>query len=123
MTTTKGRKRSRPRVPRAAVYELVFVVDVSALTESGFVGATEYEGGRVDLEFDDGDAGVFLTPEMAGRLGVREGSPLKISVEGETDQSVDAVVASVGHRLRISNPMAYYSVGKGGGAVIRVRKG
>jgi len=103
--------------------ELVFVVDVSSLTKKGFVGSTKYEGEQVDLEFDDGQVGVFLTSEMAGRLHVRKGSPLLIVVEGEANEVVEASVAAVGKVLRISNPKVYYAVGREGGAVIRVRKG
>ena len=102
--------------------ELVFVVDVSALTKSGFVGSTEYEGTRVDLDFDDGGEGVFLTSEMAGRLHVRKGTRVSLIVEDDTNQVAEVPVASVGKTLRISDPKVYYAIGKEGGAIIRIRK-
>jgi hypothetical protein len=107
----------------AAVAELVFVVDVSSLTDKGFVGTTTYEGKKADLEFDDEDKGVFLTSEMAGRLHVKKGSTLSITVEGETTQLSEAQVASIGKAIRISDAKVYYGVGREGGAVIRIRKG
>ena len=106
----------------APAAELVFVVDVSSLTNKGFVGTTTYEGVQVDLEFDDGSAGVYLTSKMAGRLHVRKGSKLSLALEGETNQLVEVEVAGVGKTIRISDPRVYYGVGREGGAVIRVRK-
>ena len=103
--------------------ELAFVVDVSSLTRKGFIGTTKYEGKQVDLEFDDGTAGVFLTSEMAGRLRVRKGSTLLMVIEGEKNEVVETNFAAVSKAPRISNPKAYYAVGKEGGAVIRIRKG
>ncbi len=103
--------------------EIVFVVDVSSLTKNGFVGTTEYEGKKVELEFDDGSAGVFLTSEMAGRLRVRKGSRISVVIEGERNEVVGAEVAGVGKALRISDAKAYYAVGREGGAIIRIRKG
>jgi ABC-type lipoprotein release transport system permease subunit len=120
---TSGSKRSSPSVATASQAELVFVVDVSSLTKKGFVGTTKYEGKQVDLEFDDGTAGVFLTSEMAGRLRVRKGSTLSIVIEGEKNEIVNANVAAVSKALRISDPKVYYAVGREGGAVIRIRKG
>ena len=119
---TKVPKRSLPRVPSAGLAELVLVVDVSAFTDKGFVGTTRYEGRVVDFEFDDGDAGVSLSSEMAGRLHVRKGSRLSLAVEDESNQTVDSRVASTGKSLRISSAKVYYAVGRGGGAVIRIRK-
>ena len=106
----------------AGLAEIAFVVDVSALTNKGFIGTTRYEGKEIGLDFDDGDAGVFLSSEMAARLGVRKGSQLTILIEGASDQMVEAKVASVGRALRISSAKAYYEVGKEGGAVVRIRK-
>ncbi len=106
----------------AGVAELVFVVDVSALTDSGFIGTTRYEGRKVELDFDDGNAGVFLNAEMAGRLHVKKGSRLSIIIEGETNQVSETKVASVGKSLRISDAKVYYAVGREGGAVLQVRK-
>ncbi len=107
----------------ASKAELVFVVDVSSLTEKGFVGTTKYRGEPVNLEFDDEGEGVFLTSEMAGRLRVRKGSALSVMIEDDRAQAVEATVASVGRRLRISDPKIYYAVGREGGAILRVRKG
>jgi ABC-type lipoprotein release transport system permease subunit len=102
--------------------ELVFVVDVSSLTKKGFVGSTTYEGKQVDLEFDDAGAGVFLSPEMARRLHVKKGSALSVIIEDERNQVAETKVGGVGKRLRISDPKIYYSVGREGGAILRVRK-
>ena len=124
LTRTKVRKspRSSPRVASADAAELVFVVDVSALTAQGFRGTTRYEGGRVELDFDDKDAGVFLTSEMAARLHVKKRSKLSLIVEDDPGLVADAAVASVGKSARISNAKVYYAVGREGGAILRVRK-
>lgn len=119
---TRTPKRSRGGVAGAPEAELVFVVDVSSLTKKGFVGTTTYGGKRVDLEFDDSQAGIFLTPEMAGRLHVRKGSTLTVVIEDEKNQVVEAPVAGVGKGIRISDPRIYYSVGREGGGVLRIRK-
>ena len=102
--------------------ELVFVVDVSALTDKGFVGTTRYEGKEVHLDFDDGDGGVFLNSEMAGRLHVKKGSRLTVIIEDDIPQVAETKVAAVGRSLRISNARVYYGVGKEGGAIVRIRK-
>lgn len=102
--------------------ELVFVVDVSSLTKEGFIGSTKYEGNTVELEFDDKDAGIFLSPEMAARLHVRKGSRVSLMLENERNQMADAVVSGVGKTVRISNSKVYYEVGREGGAVVRIRK-
>ena len=102
--------------------ELVFVVDVSALTKKGFVGSTEYQGGKVDLEFDDGTDGLFLTSAMAARLRVKKGSRVSLIVEDDANVVADTSVGSVGKSLRISDPKVYYAIGKEGGAILRVRK-
>jgi ABC-type lipoprotein release transport system permease subunit len=107
---------------RAAGYELVFVVDVSSFTKEGFVGTTEYEGSQVDLEFDDGSDGIFLTSEMAGRLRVRKGSFVLVTIENDANTVAKATVAGVGKSLRISDGRVYYAVGREGGAVLRIRK-
>ena len=103
--------------------ELVFVVDVSSLTKKGFVGTTKYEGKPVELEFDDGAAGVFISSEMAGRLHVKKGSKLSIVIEDEGNEVVESIVGAVGKKLTISDPKVYYAVGRDGGAIIRLRKG
>lgn len=102
--------------------ELVFVVDVSALTKKGFIGTTTFEGKQVDLEFDDGGAGVFLTSEMAARLHVRKGSAISVLIEGDRNTVIEASVGGAGRSPRVSDPRIYYAVGREGGAVIRIRK-
>jgi len=102
--------------------ELVFVVDVTSLTKEGFVGTTKYEGEAVDIEFDDGDAGVSLPSKMAARLRARKGSKVTIVVENERNVVTDEVISGVGKTVRISNPKVYYHVGKEGGAVVRIRR-
>jgi ABC-type lipoprotein release transport system permease subunit len=122
MKGTRGPKRSRRAVAKAARAELVFVVDVSSFTKEGFVGTTEYEGRGVDLEFDDAGDGIFLNSEMAGRLGVRKGSQIVLTVENDANTVAKATVAGVGKTLRISDPKVYYAVGREGGAVVRLSK-
>ena len=110
-------------MPSAGAAELVFVVDVSSLTSGGFVGSTQYEGKRIDLDFDDGDSGVFLSSEMAGRLLVKKGSQLSIIVEGDSNLVSETKVASVGKSPRISDAKVYYTIGREGGGVLRLRRG
>jgi hypothetical protein len=120
---TRVPKRSRLSVVSAGLAELAFAVDVSSLTEKGFVGTSTYGGKRVDLEFDDLGDGVFLSSEMATRLGVRKGSTLSVIIEDEKIQVVEVVVGGTGKSVRISDPRVYYAVGREGGAVIRIRRG
>lgn len=103
--------------------ELVFVVAVSSFTRRGFVGSASYHGQSVDLEFDDGDDGVFLTPEMCKRLSVTKGSKVLLVVE-ENDEPVATEATLVGAvpKPRISSAKVYYEVGKEGGAILKVRK-
>jgi len=110
-------------VAEAGEAELVFVVDVSSLTKQGFVGTTTYQGKQVALDFDDGGEGIFLTPEMAGRLHVRKGSALTVIMENERSLVAKAPVGGVGKALRVSDPKIYYAVGREGGAIVRIRKG
>ena len=98
------------------------MVDVSAFTTRGFVGSSEYERKKVDLDFDDAGAGLFLTSEMAGRLRVKKGSKVSITLEEDSSQVVDLELAGVGKTIRISDSRVYYAVGREGGAVIRIRK-
>ena len=107
----------------ASQAELAFAVDVSSLTKKGFVGTSNFEGTKVDLEFDDKGDGVFLSSRMAGRLRVKKGSTVSIMIENDRNQVVEAVVGGIGKTLRISDPRVYYAVGREGGAVIRIRKG
>jgi ABC-type lipoprotein release transport system permease subunit len=109
-------------VAGAAEPELVFAVDVSSFTKKGFVGTTAFEGGQVDLEFDDGSKGVFLTLGMAKKLHVRKGSSLSILIENDRREVSKSIVGGVGKRLLVSDARTYYSVGKQGGAIIRMRK-
>jgi putative transposon-encoded protein len=98
------------------------VVDVSTLTSKGFIGTSRYGGERVDVSFDDGSAGVYLTSEMAGKLHVKKGSRISVVIEDDANQVAETTVASVGKSIRVSDPKVYYSVGREGGAVLRVRK-
>ena len=113
---------SRPSVASAGQAELAFAVDVSSLTKKGFIGTTNFEGARVDLEFDDQGEGVFLSSRMAARIGAEKGSKLSIIIENDKNQVVEAVIVGIGKALRISDPKVYYAVGRDGGAVIRIRK-
>jgi len=110
-------------VASAAQAELVFVVDVSSLSKRGFVGSTTYEGKTIELEFDDGDAGVFLTSEMASRLRVKKGSKVSVVTENERSMATGLAVGGVGKQVRISSRDVYYEIGKEGGAVVRLRRG
>jgi ABC-type lipoprotein release transport system permease subunit len=119
---TTAPKRSWHSVASAHQAVLVFVVDVSSLTKKGFIGSTKYMGRTVELEFDDRDAGVFLSPEMAARLRVRKGSGVSLILENGRNQVANATVAGVGKTVRISNSKVYYGVGKEGGAILRIQK-
>ncbi|MBI3841305.1 MAG: hypothetical protein HY297_05085 [Thaumarchaeota archaeon] len=109
-------------MPRGGLRELVFVVDISAFTKNGFASSTTFRDKPVDIEFDDGDLGVFLPRTMAEGLGVRKGSPLAVVLEDGSKNLVRTKVASVGKGLRISESRVYYAVGKAGSAVVRIRK-
>lgn len=103
--------------------ELVFAVSVSSFTEKGYMGSASFHGKPVDFEFDDGDAGVFLTAEMCSRLGVKEGSKVLVVVETDGEPlSVEITAAGTAPRSRISNARVYYAVGKEGGAVLKMRR-
>ncbi len=108
-------------MPGVRAEELVFVVDVSSFTKEGFEGSVMFEGKPVELEFDSGNKGVFLLPGMAQRIHVRKGSKVSVVVE-DVVESNTATVGGVGKALRISNAGVYYAVGRGGGAVLRIRK-
>jgi ABC-type lipoprotein release transport system permease subunit len=110
------------RATEPADVEIAFVVDVSSFTKKGFIGSTSFEGKRVDLEFDDGNEGVFLTSETAKRMHLRKGSTISILVEDDRTLLIKAVVAGVGKSLRISDSKVYYAVGKEGGAIVRFRR-
>jgi len=102
--------------------EILFVVDVTAFTDEGFVGTTSYEGKKVAIDFDPEGDGVFLTAEMAKRIGVGKGDPLSIIIEDDSHALAKSVVAAVGRKVRISDEKTYYAVGREGGAVLRVRR-
>jgi len=102
--------------------EIDFVVDVSSFTKEGFIGTSSFGGKSVDIDFDDGNQGVFLNHEMAMKLGVKKGSRLSALVEAEKTQAVELIVATVGKTVRVSDPKVYHAVGSEGGAVIRIRK-
>jgi ABC-type lipoprotein release transport system permease subunit len=103
--------------------DLVFAVDVSSFTREGFVGTTSFDGERVDIEFDEEDEGLYLTKKMCKRIGVRKGSRAQVIFETEDrPQVAETTVAGVRASPRVSNAKVYYGVGRGGGAIIRVRK-
>lgn len=107
-------------IPAATVISLV--VDVSSFTKRGFIGTSNFSGEPIEIEFDDGDEGIFLAREMAKRLTVRKGSEVSVSVEDETTLTVKIAVVGVGRAARFSSARIYFAVGKEGGAVIRVQK-
>jgi hypothetical protein len=119
LTKTKDQKKSSAGRPGAP--ELTFVVDVSSFTKDGFVGTSSYEGKRVDLGFDDAGKGVFLTREMAARLGVAKGSAVSLAIEDDNNLVTETLVAGITEAPRISDAKAYYSIGREGGAVVRIR--
>jgi len=98
------------------------VVDVSSFTKNGFIGTSSFGGGKIDIDFDDGDHGIFVNHEMAKKLGVKKGSQVSALIEAEKSQLTKMEVAGVGKTVRISNPKVYYAIGKEGGAIIRIRK-
>ena len=102
--------------------ELVFVVDVTRFTEAGFVGSSTFEGEGVDIEFDDGDKGVFLDQRMALRLGVRRGSALAVVLEDERAVFSESKVAGVRKTPGVSDAKVYYGIGREGGGVVRIRR-
>lgn len=109
---------------RATEAELVLVVAVSSFTKKGFAGSASYGGNPIEVEFDDRDAGVFLTTEMCRRLHVKEGSKILLVVEADGEPlATESKVAGVAPRPRISSAKVYYKVGREGGAVVKVRKG
>jgi hypothetical protein len=103
--------------------ELVFVVDVTSFTEKGFTGSCTFEGKRINIEFDDDDAGLSLDAGMCTRIGVGKGSSLTILVEDDQKiQVVESKITAVDDKLTFSNEKLYYLVGRLGGAIIRLRK-
>jgi ABC-type lipoprotein release transport system permease subunit len=102
--------------------ELDFVVDVTFFTKDGFVGTTKYEGKTIRLEFDEDNDGLFLSTEMARRIGVKKGVSVSVIVEDGTAAITQMRVAAVGKKVRISDPNVYHAIGKEGGAIITVRR-
>jgi len=102
--------------------ELVFVVDVTSFTESGFVGTSSYNGERVDIDFDTEGEGVFLTSEMSKRVGSKKGEPVSVIVEDKVHTLSRTKSGGSGMRVRISDEKVYYAVGREGGAILRIRK-
>lgn len=87
------------------------------------MGSASYHGRSIDLEFDDMDDGVFLTPEMCRRIRAKKGSKVLVVVEAEDEPvASEAAVAGVLARPRISSARVYYEVGKEGGAIVRIRR-
>jgi hypothetical protein len=102
---------------------LVFAISISSFTKRGYVGSASYKGRSVDFEFDDRDAGIFLTPEMCKLLRVREGSKVLLVVEAEGEPLVtEATVSRATSKPRISSAKVYYEVGREGGAIMTLRK-
>jgi ABC-type lipoprotein release transport system permease subunit len=109
-------------VARTEEGEVVFVVDVTAFTKTGFVGTTDYQGEKVGIDFDDQGRGVFLNSGMARKVGVKKGDPLFVIVEDKVHTLARTKVAAVTGKVRISDEKVYYAVGREGGAVVRIRR-
>lgn len=86
------------------------------------MGTTQYEGKRVDLDFDEDGEGLFLSTEMAERIGARKGVSVTVIVEDGATAVAKMRVTAVGKAVRISDPKVYHSIGREGGAVIRIRR-
>ena len=99
------------------------MVDVSSFTRNGFLGATSFNGSRIEIEFDERDEGLFLTKEMSERIGTRRGSEVQVAFEvDDRPQVAETVLEGVRDHPRISNAKVYYGVGRSGGAIVRIRK-
>ncbi|MDA4128554.1 MAG: hypothetical protein OK422_03750 [Thaumarchaeota archaeon] len=104
--------------------EVVLVVDVTSFTERGFRGTTTFGGKGIEIDFDDRNAGLVLSGEMAKRLHVKTGSKVKIILDEEGKMQVsESIVKGVGKGPKISDEKTYYAIGHEGGAIIRLRKG
>ena len=102
---------------------LVFAVDVSSFTKEGFIGSSSLGGSPIEIEFDDRDDGIFLTKEMAEKIGARKGSKAQVIVDTDERPLVaDTFVAGIRPSAKVSNAKVYYGVGRGGGAILRIRK-
>ena len=102
--------------------ELVFALSISSFTRRGYIGSASLGGKPVDLEFDDADAGAFLTAEMLQRLGAKVGSKVLLVVEADEEPVTAETIVSKAAKARISNARVYYEVGREGGAILRIRK-
>ncbi|MDG6898197.1 MAG: hypothetical protein JRM99_04085 [Nitrososphaerota archaeon] len=118
---TRARKKN-PSQARTEPDELVFVIDVSALTKEGFVGSSKYAGRQLDVKFDDSGEGVFLTADMAARLHVRKGSRVVLVIEEGPDLVMELPVAGIRSSPKVSDPKAYHALGSEGGGVVRLRR-
>jgi len=107
-------------LPAATVISLV--VDVTSFIDRGFIGISSFLGEPTEIEFDEGDKGIFLVHAMAKRLSVRKGSEVFVLVEDDTNLTIRMTVAGVGATTRISSAPVYSRVGKEGGAIIRLQK-
>jgi hypothetical protein len=109
--------------PKSETSELVLVIDITSFTSGGFIGSSAFEGGRVDIEFDDADNGLTLSERMCSKTGTETGSRVSIFAEDDLKiQSFEGVVVAISDRPRFSNSKLYYFVGRKGGAIIRLRK-
>jgi hypothetical protein len=103
--------------------ELLLVVDITSLTSSGFIGSSSFQGKRVDIEFDDEDNGLILSPAMSARVTADAGSKVLIFAEDDMKiQTFESVVKGVADTPRFSNSKLYYFVGERGSAIIRLRR-
>ena len=102
--------------------EILFVVDVTSFTEKGFVGTTTYENQKLAIDFDPEGEGIFLTSEMAKRIGARRGNEVFVIIEDKSHTLARMVVGALGTKVRVSDERAYYAIGREGGAVLRIRK-
>ena len=84
---------------------------------------TSYGEQPVEILFDDLDEGVFLTRAMAARIGARKGSKLSIVVENGAPLLAEALFAGAAKVPRISSSKVYYTLGREGGAVVKITKG
>jgi hypothetical protein len=102
--------------------ELVFVVDITSFTGSGFATETLFEGKEIAIEFDGKSEGAFLTTDLAKRLKAKRGSRLTLVMEDDSTKVIEVLLAGIGKAMRISDADVYFALGREGGAVIHIRK-